>query len=74
MTQSGLDDHDRRITLLEEMVSHQAKTIEDLSAVVARQWDEFDKAKRKLDALTKRFLDLEEATAPGIEVTKPPHY
>lgn len=74
MTQPILHDDSERITLLEEMVSHQAKTIEELSATVARQWDELDKAKRKLDALTKRFLDLEEATAPGIEITKPPHY
>ncbi len=74
MTRTTLHDNLERITQLEELVSHQAKTIEELSAMVARQWDELDKAKRKLDALTKRFLDLEEATAPGIEVTKPPHY
>jgi len=63
-----------RLTALEELVSHQAKTIEELSTSVATQWEELDKARRKLDALTARFLDLEEATAPSPEITKPPHY
>ena len=74
MTQSGFDKHVERITTLEDLVANQSKTIEELSATIARQWDEFDMAKRKLDALTQRFLDLEEATAPGIETTKPPHF
>jgi SlyX protein len=29
---------------------------------------------KKLDALTHRFLALEEQTAPDVPVTKPPHY
>ncbi len=67
-------DCDQRITQLEELVSHHARTIEDLSATIARQWEELDQARRKLDALTARFLDLEEATSPAPEITKPPHY
>ena len=63
-----------RLTALEEQIAHQAVTIEELSATIARQWEQMDKMKLKLDALTRRFLDLEEATAPSPEITKPPHY
>ena len=63
-----------RLTALEEQVAHQAVAIEELSATIARQWEQMDKMKLKLDALTRRFLDLEEVTAPPPEITKPPHY
>ena len=69
--QSGLQE---RITRLEEQVAHQNVTIEDLSQTISTQWNQLDKMRIKLDALTKRFLDLEEATAPAPENTKPPHY
>lgn len=70
------DDPDfaSRIMSLEETMAHQARVIDELSATVARQWDELDRARRKLDALTERFLSLEEATGPAPEITKPPHY
>jgi SlyX protein len=29
---------------------------------------------KKLDALTERFLALEERAAPDVPVTKPPHW
>lgn len=67
-------DREQRIVELEEQLAHQAKTIEELSTTVARQWEELDAARRKLNALAERFLALEEATLPGPEITKPPHY
>jgi len=63
-----------RLTALEEQVAHQAVTIEELSSSIALQWEQMDQMKLKLDALTRRFLDLEEATGPSPEITKPPHY
>lgn len=63
-----------RIMALEEQLAHQAITIDELSSALAQQWQQMDKMKIKLDSLTKRFLDLEEATAPSPEITKPPHY
>jgi SlyX protein len=33
-----------------------------------------DRMQRKLDALTERFLALEEQAAPDVPVTKPPHW
>jgi SlyX protein len=63
-----------RITELEEKLAHQSVTIDELSLALAEQWQQMDKMKSKLDALTKRFLDLEDATGPSPEITKPPHY
>lgn len=65
---------EQRIVQMEEQLAHQAKTIEELSAAMAKQWAELDTAKRKLDALAERFVALEDATMPGPEITKPPHY
>ncbi len=67
-------DMKQSITKLEELVAHQSMTIEELSSTVAKQWEQMDKMRVKLDALTSRFLDLEDATGPAPEVTKPPHY
>ena len=63
-----------RLTRLEILVTEQEKVIEDLSGQIAEQWKVVEAMRRKLDALTDRFLLLEEQTAPDIPVTKPPHY
>lgn len=67
-------DNTDRLTRLEILVTEQDKTIEELSGEVAEQWKVIEAMRRKLDALTDRFLVLEEQTAPDIPVTKPPHY
>ncbi|PSH67352.1 MULTISPECIES: SlyX family protein [Phyllobacterium] len=67
-------DNTDRLTRLEILVTEQEKTIEELSGQVAGQWKVIEGMRRKLDALTDRFLVLEEQTAPDIPVTKPPHY
>lgn len=59
---------------LEIKVAHQEKAIDELSSVIAEQWKEIDRLSKKLDALTSRFLSLEETAAPTIEATKPPHW
>lgn len=59
---------------LEIKLAHQEKMIEELSQVIADQWKEIDRLSKKLDALTSRFLTLEESAAPTIEATKPPHW
>ena len=65
---------DPQIVNLEITVAHQGKTIDELSSAVEEQWKLIEKLQKKLDALTSRFLELEETAAPGIEVTKPPHW
>jgi SlyX protein len=67
-------DNTDRLTRLEMLVTEQEKTIEELSGQVSEQWKVIEAMRRKLDALTDRFLVLEEQTAPDIPVTKPPHY
>ncbi len=63
-----------RIIQLEILCAEQDKTIHELSAQIAEQWKTIDKMQRKLDALTQRFLALEEQSAPDVPVTKPPHW
>ena len=67
-------DKTDRLTSLEILVTEQEKTIEELSGQVAEQWKVIEAMRRKLDALTDRFLVLEEQATPDIPVTKPPHY
>jgi len=63
-----------RVTTLEMRVAEQERTIEDLSGQIAEQWKTIEHLKHKLDALTERFLVLEEQAAPEIPVTRPPHW
>jgi len=63
-----------RITRLEEMVAHQAKTIEELSDQLAEQWKVVEQTRAKLDRLTERFLSLEEQSLEAPAATRPPHY
>lgn len=63
-----------RIVKLETLAAEQERTIEDLSAELARQWQVIERMQKKLDALTHRFLALEEQSAPDVPITKPPHY
>jgi SlyX protein len=67
-------DDPERLTRLEILVTEHDKTIEELSGQIAEQWKVIEGMRRKLDALTDRFLVLEEQTAPDTPVTKPPHY
>ena len=63
-----------RLTVLEIRNAEQEKTIEDLSGEIAEQWKLITALTKKLNALTDRFLELEEQAAPEISVTKPPHW
>jgi SlyX protein len=63
-----------RLTTLEIRAAEQERTIEDLSGQLAEQWKTIDRMQKKLDALTERFLALEERAAPDVPVTKPPHW
>ena len=63
-----------RITALEETVAHQGRAIEELSDQLARQWKITEQMRRRLDALSERFLTLEEQAHGAPAVGKPPHY
>lgn len=63
-----------RLVQLEILTTHQERTIAELSEQIDEQWKVIDKLQRKLDALTNRFLALEEQASPEVPVTKPPHW
>lgn len=65
---------EERIVQLEMLAAEQERTIAELSGEVAEQWKAIDRLQKKLDALTGRFLALEEQATPDIPVTKPPHW
>jgi SlyX protein len=63
-----------RLTALEELTAHQAKTIDELSDQVNAQWKTIEQMRRVLERLSERLLGLEETTGEAVPVTKPPHY
>ncbi|AQX27514.1 MULTISPECIES: SlyX family protein [unclassified Bartonella] len=65
--------HENRIIELEMKLAHQEKLIEELSCVVTDQWKSLDEMSKKLNALTKRLLELEERSLSEIPVEHPPH-
>ena len=69
-----MDSADERLIALEIRAAEQEHTIGELSGQIAEQWKTIDRMQRKLDALTERFLALEEQAAPDVPVTKPPHW
>ena len=74
MTDTGAMNNDERLTQLEILAAEQERTIAELSEQVAAQWTTIEKMQKKLDALTERFLALEEQSAPDVPVTRPPHW
>ena len=65
---------EERLVELEIRVALQEKTIEELSSVVTEHWKTIEQLTTKLNALTDRFLVLEEQAAPEVPVTRPPHW
>ena len=65
---------EERLRALEELTAHQARAIEELSAEMALQGDAMRKIQRKMDAITERFLALEETVTPPAEARRPPHW
>ena len=63
-----------RTTTLEIRAAEQEKTIEELSGQIAEQWKVIERMQRKLDALSERFMALEEQSGSDVPVTKPPHW
>ena len=66
--------NDDRLTALEELTAHQAKTIDELSDQVTEQWKTIDQMRRTLERVAERLLGLEETTAEAAPATKPPHF
>ena len=69
-----MSDTENRLVKLEELMAHQAKTIEELSDQLTEQWRVTEQVRAKLDRLTERFLNLEEQSLDAPANTPPPHY
>ena len=69
-----MTSEDSRITTLEELAAHQGRVIEELSGELSEQWKVIEQMRKKLDRLTERLLDLEEAALEAPAITRPPHY
>lgn len=65
---------DGRLSSLEMLAAEQERTIQELSAEIGKAWKTIDDLTRRLDAMSLRLTGLEEATAPEIPVTRPPHW
>lgn len=63
-----------RIAALEMTIAHQARTVDELSAELARAFDRLERQEKTLKELAERFLALEETATPRPEITRPPHY
>ncbi len=63
-----------RITELEMIAAHQARTIEDLSAMVAEQWKIINAMRKRLDEMSERFQAVEETALGRPKNAKPPHW
>jgi SlyX protein len=65
-----------RLTALEELTAHLARTVDDLSAVIARQDAELATLRRQVAWLMDREKTRDREAAGGvfIEGERPPHY
>jgi SlyX protein len=63
-----------RITELEMIVADQTRTIDDLSAMVAEQWNVIGAMRKRLDEMSERFQAVEETALGRPENVKPPHW
>ncbi len=67
-----LENMDERFSDMEMRLSHQEKTIVELSDVIAAQWKKIDALERQLRRLSEEMQEMD-----GAEVhtqQKPPHY
>jgi SlyX protein len=65
---------DARITELEMIVSDHARTIDDLSLMIAEQWKVIEAMRKRLDEMSERFQSVEENALGRPENVKPPHW
>ena len=68
------DTLETRLTELEIKLMDQDRTVQDLSDMVNRQWQEIEKLTAKLTSAHARIISLEDNMPDGISVEKPPHY
>ncbi len=72
-THSAADS--KRLSDIEQTITHQDQQIQDLSDMVSQQWKEIDQLKKHLSHATERLKNLENPSEDAtISSEKPPHY
>jgi SlyX protein len=56
---------DARIVRLEEALAHAEASLQDVSDMVARQWDVVDRLTREMERLRARLAAMEEKAGEG---------
>ena len=62
-----------RIDALEERLTYQDETIDQLNATITAQWQQIDALTRQLAVLSERLQEAE-TNAPAPANERPPHY
>ena len=65
---------EERLRKIEELVAHQARTIDELSDELMRQSEAIRAMQRRLDAVSERFAALEDTVTAAPEAGRPPHW
>ena len=67
---------DNRLTDLEELTAHLARTVDELNEVVTRQADEIDRLTHRVAMLMNRAAEAELAEGGTVPLAdqKPPHW
>jgi len=67
---------ENRITELEIQLAHNARTVEDLSEIVADQANRLERAEKRIQMLMQRAAEAEAQAMSGIAVgdKPPPHW
>lgn len=65
---------EERLMALEIRSAEQEAAIEDLSKALTEQWKAIETLQARLDALARRFVELEEQSQGETPVTRPPHW
>lgn len=67
-------DEESRIEALEIRAAHQDRMIDDLNDVIAQQWREIERLKRRMAALDDQIEKFEQFAQSGQKEPPPPHY
>ncbi len=66
---------EERLVGVETQLAHQGQTIDELSAVISKQWSLLERLERRLERIESRLLEMEGAVAAaGPPEPPPPHY
>lgn len=63
-----------RLTALEERLAHQDRTIEEMSALIADQWREIERLKRRMQLIDDQVAAVEQMARSEKAEPPPPHY